>query len=186
MTGTVGFLETDTVNFPSPAIPDFDNPSEVVGEFTSVYGNTDFGFTVVFFVNGVEETNYNVIDVQTISHPYFTTEEVLGPDSIRIEKDPQEDVFPDEYYEYVSYDENWNTTIEQFTFSQEAPNETSIIEWKQPDIKIISDSYTFQVTYVETPGSITHVVTITIPQKFYWNYVPSLNKFEQEVAESQY
>lgn len=184
MTGTVGFFETDTINFPSPAIPDFDDPSEVVGEFTSVYGNTDFGFTVVFTVDG-DESNYEIISVETLSHPEFTTEEVLSSDSIRIEKDPLKVVFDTEFYEYVSYDENWNTTIERF-LPELSPQETSIIEWKQPNPKIITDSYTFEVTYRDTNTLMTYITTITIPQTFYWNYIPSLNKFEQEVAESQY
>lgn len=186
MTGTVSFTETDTVNFPSPPIPDFDDPSEVVGEFTSVYGNTEFAFTVNFFVDGGEEETYTVIEVENTSKPYFMLSEVIDQNSIRLTKNPEESVFPDEYYEYASYDQNWNVTTEQFLFSEEAPDQTSIIEWKQPDVKIINDSYTFVVTYRENQTLTTYVATINIPQTFYWNYVPSLIKFEQEVAESQY
>ena len=182
---TITFTETNTVNFPSPAIPDFDDPSEVEEKFTSVYGNTEFAFTVIFSVESTDEqASISVISVETISKPSFMLSQVLSSNSIRLTKNPDEELFSDEYYEYVTYSETWETTLEQFSFSQEPPDETSIIEWKQPDIKIINDSYTFRITYTE--DLVVKETTITIPQTFYWNYVPSLNKFIQEVAESEY
>lgn len=182
---TVSFEITDTTNFPSPAIPDFDDPSEVTGKFTSVYGNEDFGFTATFSVIPDDSENLQVVNVETIAQPDFVAANTISTNSVRLEKEPLETVF-DEFFKYVSYDDEWNETIE-ILLPSEAGSEKSIIEWGQPEIKMVSDSYTFLISYVDTSTPLTVLTTsIVINQDFYWNYIQSLNTFEEEISESKY
>jgi hypothetical protein len=146
-----------------------------------VYGNDDFSFDITFSVEDDMLGPFNVTEVSANNLPEFLEHSVISDDTIRISRIANP--FTDEEYEYVSFDENFNPTIEILN-PDEAGEDTSIISWKEPDIKDIIIDYVFQVSYLE--GMLESSEVINITQTAYWKFEPSLAAFLISVEESKY
>jgi hypothetical protein len=180
---TISFTITDIVNFPSPAI-DLAGELEPDNRFSSVYGNLDFGFTVNF---QVEDDMIGVLSIESVevdSHPFYVNTNTVSNNSIRFEKNDQIP-FPGEMFTYVSFDLEFNPTIQNLN-PLEVDEEQSIIEWKRPAIKLLTDeSYSFTINYLDGVGSPTST-TKTILQDVHWDFSSSLSNFQNSLSESKY
>jgi len=135
----VTYVLTDKVNFTE--VPGAFQPPGASSDFPTIYGNTEFGFTAVFDISAGEgdTATYEIIKAVCIDNPIYTIA-VSGPDSntdniadneVRIERDPDEIVFPGESFEFVKYgydkegDDLIVANTSQFPDFPENPNDIS-------------------------------------------------------------
>jgi hypothetical protein len=181
---SVSFLIENQENFPSPPI-DLGGELDPVINFPSVYGNDDFGFTVVFSVEDDLEGAFVVGDVEVITNPFYTDALVSSNNSVRIEKN-EDNPFAGEFFQYVSFDESFNPTIENLEPDDAGP-EQSIIKWFPPPTKLLSDElYSFKLIYLNSVTSASEEIIINIFQDVHWNLNLSINRFQNAFQESRY
>lgn len=84
-----------------------------------------------------------------------------------------ESIFPDESFEFVKYDENWDPTFYEVDSVDEMPANSTVFVYNPPIPFSRTYNLTFQVNYTteavgNTPGVAT-VETVNIPQTYVWN-----------------
>jgi hypothetical protein len=120
--------------------------------------------------------------VQIIENPAYTDLTITSNNSIQVEKNEQV-VFPDEFFEFVSFDSNF---IPTFDFSEEDSNK-SVVKWSPPQIKLLTNEvYKFNITFFDSVNNIEDEIEVTFFQDVHWDFSSSLNKFRNFVQESRF
>lgn len=179
MTAVVSYVISSTENYESPVFVTTDPATD----FPAIWGNQDYKFTITFTVTDDELSFIEITSVVANSHPDFVTANSASEDSIRIEKIPGETVFPGEYFEFLSFDEDFNVT-RQILKPEEADENQSIVKWNTPTEEIIDSSYTFTIFY--TNGVQNYDVTVSYNQELHWLLDPGLAIFTELVNRSKY
>lgn len=140
----------------------------------SVSSNTNLieGFNTKF----TEELEIGKNIIVTNTSERFTITDVINNTLLEVEQDIEL--------------ETENSSFSLADISEIGVNDTinpgeykTIFQWLDPPIKELSRLYTFVITY-EDQGVST--VSTTHEQVFFWNYIPSLQKFDSLIAGSQY
>jgi len=128
MTVTVNYTISDEVNFTEVGGYEPDDPTVA---FPTIFGNTDFGFTVSFSISNDGEGGVSLIGVECTSSPDFTIVTNLSNTEIRVVRDETKNVFPGERFEFVKYgydnegDVMASANSEAYPPFPENPNDTS-------------------------------------------------------------
>jgi len=251
----VSFSIANTVNYTEVPGYELDPGTD---EFPPIYGNIEFGFTVNFSVDDEEEGTYEVVNITTLSAPNYITA-TDGVNSVRLERNTNEEIFPGEEFHFVKYGYNEvgdelivaNTSIfpdfpedpndtsadanttpsanieigtantepaantsfetanlefidlttsifpddeteyglfESYVPSQtdNADSETSVYAWITPPIFMVTGSFSFEITYVETTTLIAETVVFETTQDYHWNWVPGIQELTGLVQRSRY
>lgn len=176
---TVSYSVSNTVNHELVGIG-VEDPS--VG-FPTIYGNFNFGYTVTF-----SHSLGQVVNVAVTSSPDVAPATVLSTNSVRIERDQDVELFPNERYNFVTISPTYTKQFDSYPPAQvsQADSETSIYDWDTPTVKEITGSYTFVVTYFDAPNNINTDVTATYTQKLVWSQFPGLSVLEELVNRSRW
>lgn len=188
-----------------PSIPgDAYSPSEEF-EIKSCYQDTDFYVDFKFFYRegyGVPEGGgdptgyeYKPITAVLITPPPDISgywKETIADDSegfvVRLHGLPF-DAFKDELWRFILDDRKTVVALDPNTPSSEW---LSVVEWRQPNPKMIQVSFNFRVMFDTTYQSVEDIENserfdtiefedITYTQRIYWNYTPSLNHLKNNI-----
>lgn len=191
-------------SFGFPSIPgDAYSPSEDY-EIKSCYQDTDFYVDFKFFyregygsVEGGDPTGYEykpITDVLITYPPEISGywKETITDDSegfvVRLYGLPF-DAFKDELWRFLLHDRKTVTTLDPNTPQSEW---LSVVEWRQPNPKMIQVQFNFRVLFDTSYQSTEDIDNkerfdsieyedILFTQRIYWNYVPSLNHLKQNI-----
>jgi hypothetical protein len=68
----------------------------------------------------------------------------------------------------------------------ESDLDSSVYAWTVPPIRIISDTFTFLITYIEDLMLVQETVSVTYSQEYPWRWVPGLETLEEVVGRSRF
>ena len=150
--------------------------------FPSIYGNYDFGYTVTF------SSPYTITDVSILSSPLYTTETVLSSNSVRIVKNNDNQLFDNELYIFSKFDEEYNKSIETYLPNQvnNADLNTSVFKWETPTQQLITSTYSFGISYINSDTFLTETEVKTYSQDLIWSQFPGMQILENLVDRSKY
>lgn len=152
--------------------------------FPSIWGNVDFGFTVTF---SVTEGTVVEVDVSAVPSPY--TVEVISPNSVRIERNPNNNTFPNEYYDFVRFENDFQDKIEERLLPQEAENfdsESTVFLWNTPSIEVVTNTLQFNIKYFDDSLMIEQTTNKDYTQELHWLQTAGLNNLIDFVQRSKY
>lgn len=164
---TVSYSVSNTVNYDTVGIG-IEDPATT---FPAIYGNLTFGYTVTF-----SHSLGQVVSVAVTSSAASAPATVLSSNSVRIERNTNIEVFPNERYNFVTI---LPTSQKQFNsyppgLTSQADLETSVYDWDMPALREINNSYTFTITYFDQAANINTNVTSTFSQRLVWSQFPGL------------
>ena len=178
----VSYSISNTINY-DPVGIGIEDP---LTSFPAIYGNGSFGYTVTFAL----DTGYEIANTVIISSPTYTNEEILTANSIRITKDINQTIYPNEYYSFAEFDSNFSKTIVVLppTETDQASSNTSVFKWDTPSQQVVSGSYTFEITFINTAviPSIMETVTQTYAQDLVWSIIPGTQALIELASRSKY
>lgn len=157
-------------------------------DIPSIYANTDINFALTFSYlytegeEGSEEFTTVTIpaaEVRVVGElPYNGIEIVTETDTASVSGQAL-DIFTDEIFRFVFAD-----GTEQNLPQVNEEDWLSIIKWQDPSVKETNVTYLFEVTLAENIYVATGPYSINLTQFVYWFFEPSLNRFQELVAES--
>lgn len=189
---------SDTINYDTVGIG-FDDP---LTSFPSIYGNGSFGYTVTFAL----DTGAVITGVVVLSNPTYTNAVVLSENSVRITRDINQNIFPNEYYSLVEFDPDFAKTITVLSpeDTNQASSNGSVFKWDTPSQRVVRGSYTFRISSINTvvtpgePGTIDipgtpdttetflETDTVTYTQDYVWSLIPGTQALLELVSRSKY
>ena len=175
---TTSYSISNTVNY-MPVGIGFTDPNS---EFPSIYGNTDYGFTVSFSMSDADivsiiSASSNLSDVS-----------ILSSNSIRVERSQTTTLFPGELFDFVRFEEGATPfkTIETYEpqDTDQADSETSVFKWTTPPTKLVTATYSvlFEILVQGVPS--TRSVSYT--QELRWFWTPGLQQLDDLVNRSRW
>jgi hypothetical protein len=176
---TVSYSISDTVNYIEVGLG-IEDPETV---FPAIYGNINFGYTVTFTKSGAA-----IIGIAASDNTGITDVSVLSTNSIRIERSQTANIFPNEFFRFVEFDENTQKIIETFDpqDTDQAGPETSIFLWNTPPIKEVTTSYTIVITYLDPETSVPVQETRIYTKELHWLWNSGLIQLEDLVSKSRF
>jgi hypothetical protein len=76
------------------------------------------------------------------------------------------------------------------TFSQaratESDLDSSVYAWTVPPVQIITDTFTFLITYMEDSMIVQETISKTYSQEYHWSWVPGLETLDEVVGRSRF
>jgi len=180
----ISYSISNTINY-DPVGIGIEDP---LTEFPTIYGNVNFGYTVTF----TETTGYEIANTIIVSSPEYTNEElvILTNNSIRITKDTNQSIYPNEYYSFAEFDTNFSKTIVVLQSDEidQANSNSSVFNWNVPSQQVVNGSYTFEITFINTGvvPNITETVTQTYTQDLVWSLIPGTQALLELVSRSKY
>lgn len=176
----ISYSVSNSVNYDLVGIG-AEDPSLV---FPAIYGIPGFGYTVTF-----TDSLYEIISVSVVSDPSYVNTSVLSPNSVRIERNASS-IFSTETYDFVSFDDSFNKTIETYNSNQAntASEDSSVFAWNTPTTRTVTGTYTFDITYINTstlPG-VNETVTKTYTQDYIWSAASGTQVLLDLVTRSRY
>lgn len=177
---TVSYSISNTVNFTQTGFS-FTDPQTM---FPSIWGNVDFGFTVTF---SVTEGTVVEVDTSTVPPPY--TAEIISANSIRITRNPNHETFPNEYYDFVRFENDFQDKIEERFLPQEAQDfdpELTVFLWNTPSIEVVTNTLQFNIKYFDDMLMIEQTVNKEYTQELHWLQTAGLNSLVDFVQRSKY
>lgn len=178
---TASFVINNKINMPVIDDPDETAPNRL----DSVYGNFEYSFDVTFSVT-LESFVATVTNVEVLDAPEWVDFTSFSSDTIRIFKNSVA-AFQGEFFQFVSFDAQWEQTIEIKQVGDETNND-SIVKWNPPPVKLIADvPHSFRVFYTSSENpAIVQSVDFNAIQDVHWNLDSSLNIFNTLVQESKF
>jgi hypothetical protein len=151
--------------------------------FPAIYANIEFGYTVTF-----TKSDAVVIGISASDNTGLTDVSVLSIDSIRIQKSQSVNLFPNEFFRFVKFDENSQKIIEIFEpqDADQAGLETSVFTWNTPPIKIISTSYTVVIAYIDPETLLPAQETKTYTKELHWLWDSGIEQLADIVSKSRF
>jgi hypothetical protein len=176
---TVSYSVSNAVNYELVGIG-ATNPAI---EFPAIYGNFLFGYTVT-----LSSTLGQVVGVSVTSSPAVAPATVLTTNSVRIERNPAVELFPNERYNFVTILPSSQKFLESYPPGQtsSAGTETSVYDWDTPSVREVTGSYTFVVTYFDVANNINNTETATLSQQLVWSQFPGLVLLGELVSRSKW
>ena len=198
----VSYSISNTINYDTVGIG-FENPSTT---FPSIYGNSNFGYTVTFTTTDIGK---QITNVAVLSSPIYTNETVLSVNSVRITRDINQDIFPNESYSLVEFDPDFAKTVIVLPpeDTNQAGSNGSVFRWDTPSQRVVRGSYTFRISSIntvivpgtpdtiDTPGTpgtpdttetFSATETVTYTQDFVWSLIPGTQALLELVSRSKY
>jgi hypothetical protein len=151
--------------------------------FPDIYGNIDFAFTVI-----LSHSEGSITSISANAVTDDTIVSVLSENSFRVERNPSANTFPGEFFEYVSFSDDFTQKTFQVLSPgdvDEADEDSSVIEWKLPETLTKTTSYDIIVTYQDMSMQ-TQVETISYDQVLYWYWVNGIQTLIEQVEKSRY
>lgn len=191
----ISYSISDTINYDTVGIG-FTDP---LTNFPAIYGNVNFEYTVTFLPNIDDE----ITNISVLSSPAYTNEIVLSANSVRIIKNLNEIIHPNEQYSFAEFAESdsdfsKNITVLQPNNTDQANLDSSVFRWDTPSQRVVTSSYTFGVSFINTTNitdivtGITETVTetraevVTYTQDLVWSQTPGLINLIDLVSKSKY
>lgn len=191
----ISYSISDTINYDTVGIG-FTDP---LTNFPAIYGNVNFEYTVTFSPNIDDE----ITNISVLSSPAYTNEIVLSANSVRIIKNLNEIIHPNEQYSFAEFTESdsdfsKNITVLQPNNTDQATLNLSVFRWDTPSQRVVTSSYTFGISFINTTN-ITDIVTgvtetvtesrtetMTYTQDLVWSQTPGLINLIDLVSKSKY
>ncbi len=176
---TVSYSISNTVNYIEVGLG-VEDPETV---FPAIYGNIDFGYTVTF-----TKSDAAIIGIAASDNTGITDVSVLSANSIRIVRSQTVNVFPNEFFRFVEFDENTQKIIETFEpqDTDQAGPETSLFLWNTPPVKEVTTSYTVVITYLDPETSLPVQETRTYTKELQWFWTTGLEQLADLVSKSRF
>ena len=156
-------------------------------QFPAIYGNANFGYTVTFTTTDVGR---QITNVTVLSSPVYTNEAVLSVNSVRITRDVNQTIYPNEYYNFAEFDSNFSKSIVtlQPAEANQASLNGSVFKWDMPPQKVVTGSYSFRISSINTTivPNVTTNVTQTYTQELVWSLIPGTQALLELVSRSKF
>ena len=182
----ISYSISNTINYATVGI----GIEDPLTKFPAIYGNGSFGYTVTFST----DTGAQITGITVLSSPTYTNEVVLSTNSVRITRDITRNIFPNEYYSFAEFDPNFSKTIVVLPPGEvnQAGLDGSVFKWDMPPQKVVSGSYTFRISSINTvvvPGvpdvTETATETVTYTQDLVWSLIPGTQALLELVSRSK-
>jgi hypothetical protein len=176
---TISYSTSNAINYFLVNIGSVDTETQ----FPAIYGNINFGYTVTF-----TKANAAITNISATDNTGRTDVSVLSTNSIRIQRSQTVNVFPNEFFRFVEFDENTQKIIETFEpqNTDQAGPETSLFLWNTPPQKIINTSYTINVTFIDSETQQEMQETKTYTKELHWFWTPGLEQLADLVSKSRF
>lgn len=181
MTVTISYIVQNTNNEYEEAGLDILDPLTTL---EGIYGNRDWSFELAF--SGIYSTQGDPISITSIATtaPSYVTKSNVANNVISMSKNPNELIFTEESYEFVTFGSTEKTI---YTDLSELPEGLNVVGWNTPPIKRLTATYTFDIIYnVPNQSLVNQTATVTLAQDFFWDFVFGAAKLQQQVANSEY
>lgn len=144
----------------------------------------DFSYLLTLTINGAT----TITNVSYIGGAPLHVSVVGGMTLWNVSIAPSENVFPNEYFDFVKYDDQFDPTFFQRDSAAEIPEDSTIYKYTPPDPMILATTFSFLVNYtigqVESPIAGSEI--ITVPQLFVWNPEIGLGQLDTAIENSRY
>jgi hypothetical protein len=173
---TISYSISNTTNFTQVGFAD---PQT---SFPTIIGNATFGYTVTFSSSFPLASN-NIIETIVVSSPNETNVAVLSENSVRITRNTNVTVFPNESFIFVEFDANSQKTFTQFGPQQanQASQDSSVIQWTEPSAFSINTSYSFILKYDDSTER-----SVSFSQELRWHWTPVISQVADLVSNSRW
>ena len=152
--------------------------------FPAIYGNTDYGFTVSFFMDDAE-----IISILSASSN-ISNVSIISANSIRVERDQNTNPFPGELFDFVRFEEGATPfkTIETYEpqDTDQADLETSIFKWTMPPTKLVTATYSILFEIFLLDQKVTSTRSVLYTQELRWFWAPGLQQLDDLVKRSRW
>jgi len=176
----ISYSVSNSVNYDTVGIGS-ENPDLV---FPAIYGLSGFGYTITF-----TDSLYEITNVSVVSKPAYVNTNILLPNSVRITKNSLA-IFDTETYDFATFDTSFNKTIENYNASDAntANVNSSVFAWNTPQIRTVTGTYTFNITYINTttlPG-VNETISKSYTQDYVWSAASGTQVLLNLVSRSKY
>ena len=175
---TISYSISNTIDYEEVGIG-VEDPTIV---FPALYGNYEFEYTVTF-----SSSLGTITNVAITSSPTYTNTSILSSNSLRIVKNSIT-VFPNEDYNFAVFDVNFNKTIETYSPANTdlVDSNRSVFAWDTPTSEIVTDQYTFSITYINNGTLLEESIPVTFSQTLRWSQFPGTVILQDLLQRSKY
>lgn len=174
---TTSYSISNTVNF-MPVGFGFDSNTQ----FPTIYGNTDYGFTVSFSMSDAD-----ILSILSASSN-LSAVSILSSNSIRVQRSQTATLFPGELFDFVRFEEGATPFKTTETYepqdTDDADSETSVFKWTTPPTKIVTATYSITFEILLEGNTTTRTVDYT--QELHWFWTPGLQQLDDLVSRSRF
>lgn len=164
---------------PVTVVGSLSSPIDCVFDSGAIVPLGDFSYTLTLTITGADVINSVIYS----SGPPFLTV-TGGPLIWSVVLQPGYDIFPDEYFRFVQYDQQFTPTIIQVDRPDQAPENSSVFLYNIPNPNRVTETLSFTVN--STTAAVPSTELVAVPQVYAWSFTSGITRLQQAIDNSRY